>query len=50
MVGNDPVTDIRGAASCGIDAVMIDRKGNGRAHEAKATLTDLNALPDLVRI
>jgi len=49
MVGNDPVTDIRGAASCGIDAVMIDRKGNDQAHEAKATLPELNALPSLVR-
>jgi len=49
MVGNDPVTDVRGAAGCGLDAVMIDRKGNGRVPEATATLPDLNGLPELVR-
>lgn len=49
MVGNDPVTDIRGAAGYGMDAVMIDRKGNGRVPEATAILPDLNGLPELVR-
>lgn len=48
MVGNDPVTDVRGAAHCGIDAVMIDRKGNGRVSEATAILPDLRDLPGLV--
>ena len=49
MVGNDPVTDVRGASGCGMDAVMIDRNGNGRIPEATATLPDLNGLPELVR-
>jgi len=49
MAGNDPVTDIRGASRCGIDAVMIDRKGDDHVPEATATLPDLRGLPDLLR-
>ncbi|MGI8909550.1 MAG: HAD family hydrolase [Rubrobacteraceae bacterium] len=49
MVGNDPVTDVRGATGFGLDAVMIDRKGNGRVAEATAILPDLSGLPELVR-
>lgn len=49
MVGNDPVTDIRGAAGFGLDAVMIDRKDNGIVPEAAASLPDLSGLPELVR-
>jgi putative hydrolase of the HAD superfamily len=48
-VGNDPVSDVRGASSCGIDAVLIDREGNLDAPEATATLPDLRGLPALVR-
>lgn len=48
-VGNDPVSDVRGAASCGIDAVLIDREGGLVAPEAVATLQDLRGLPALVR-
>jgi putative hydrolase of the HAD superfamily len=48
-VGNDPVSDVRGAASCGIDAVLVDRKGGLEAPEAVATLPDLRGLPALVR-
>lgn len=49
MVGNDPATDIRGASGFGLDAVMIDRKGNSKVAEATVTLPDLNGLPELVR-
>jgi putative hydrolase of the HAD superfamily len=48
-VGNDPVSDIRGAAAAGIDAVLVDRRGGLEAPEAVATLSDLRGLPDLVR-
>ncbi len=48
-VGNDPVSDVRGAASCGIDAVLIDREGCLEAPEAVATLPDLRGLPAFVR-
>jgi putative hydrolase of the HAD superfamily len=48
-VGNDPVSDIRGAAAAGIDAVLVDRKGGLKAPEAVAILSDLRGLPALVR-
>jgi len=48
-VGNNPVSDIRGAAAAGIDAVLIDREGDLEAPEAMATLPDLRGLPALVR-
>ena len=48
-VGNDPVSDVRGAAGAGIDAVLVDRKGDVDAPEATAVLTDLRGLPNLVR-
>ena len=48
-VGNDPVSDIRGAASCGIDAVLVDRRGGMEAPEAIATIPDLKELPGIVR-
>ena len=48
-VGNDPVSDVRGASSCGIDAVLIDREGNLEVSEATVTLTDLRGLPAIVR-
>ena len=48
-VGNDPISDIRGAASCGIDAVLVDRRGGTEAPEAVATISDLKELPGLVR-
>lgn len=47
-VGNDPVSDIRGAAEAGLDAILIDRKGDIEAPEATATLPDLNSLPGLL--
>ena len=48
-VGNDPVSDVRGAASSGIDAVLIDREGDLEASEAVAVLSDLSGLPSFVR-
>jgi len=48
-VGNDPVTDISGAAEAGIDTVLVDRKGNIAAPEATFVIPDLSELPDLVR-
>jgi putative hydrolase of the HAD superfamily len=48
-VGNDPVSDIRGAAAAGIDAVLIDCEGDLEAPEAMAALPDLRGLPALVR-
>ncbi len=47
-VGNDPVSDVEGAVSSGIDAVMISRSGEA-APRAVATLPDLNGVPDIVR-
>ena len=47
-VGNDPVSDIRGAAGAGLDSIFIDRKGDVEAPEATATLPDLNGLPELI--
>ena len=49
MVGNDPDSDVRGAADAGIAAALIDRKGRGgEAPEAVAVLPDLRGLPALV--
>lgn len=45
-VGNDPVSDIAGAASCGLDAVLIARNGE-RAAEATAVISDLRELFEL---
>jgi putative hydrolase of the HAD superfamily len=48
-VGNDPVSDIQGAVSCGIDAVLVNRGGGAKAPEAVATIPDLKGLPALVK-
>ena len=48
-VGNDPVTDISGAAAVGIDTVLVDRRGNVFAPEATFVIHDLSELPDVVR-
>ena len=48
-VGNDPVSDVRGAAKAGIDAVLVDRKGGVEASEATAVLSDLRGLPGFLR-
>lgn len=48
-VGNDPVSDVRGAARAGIDAVLIDRRGGAEVPEATAILPDLRGLPEFLR-
>ena len=48
MVGNDPVSDVRGASEAGVDAVFVDRKG-GDAPEAAFAIPDLRDLPKIVR-
>lgn len=45
-VGNDPVSDVAGAASCGIDAVLVARHGEA-AEEAVAVISDLQELFEL---
>ncbi len=44
-VGNDPVADVKGASSCGIDAVLVNRDGRAEAPEAVAVVPDLSGLP-----
>ena len=48
-VGNDPVSDVRGGAAAGLDAVLIDRRGGVDAPEATVVLPDLRGLPGFVR-
>ena len=48
-VGNDPNADVWGAASCGIDAVLVDRRGRLEVPEAVTILSDLRGLPAFVR-
>jgi putative hydrolase of the HAD superfamily len=47
-VGNDPISDIRGAAEVGIDTVLVDRRGNIEAPEATFAIPDLDSLPGLL--
>jgi FMN phosphatase YigB (HAD superfamily) len=48
-IGNDPVVDIRGAAEAGIDAALVDRRGDAEAPPwATFVIPDLSRLPDLV--
>ena len=48
-VGNDPVSDVQGAAAAGIDVVLVDRQGGLAAPEVVAILSDLRGLPAFVR-
>ncbi len=48
MVGNDPVSDVRGATRADIAAVLVDRRGKVQAAEAVAVLKDLRGLPALM--
>ncbi len=48
-VGNDPVTDVRGASEAGIDTVFVDRRGAGGDPGATYVIPDLNGLPGIVR-
>ncbi len=46
-VGNDPVSDVEGAAAAGLDAVFINRSGE-EAPEAVAVMPDLSGLPEWI--
>lgn len=48
MVGNDPVSDVRGAFEAGVDSVFVARK-DLEAPEATYVLPDLRGLPGIVR-
>ena len=48
MVGNDPVSDVRGASEAGVDSVYVARKDR-EAPEATYVLPDLRGLPGIVR-
>ena len=48
MVGNDPVSDVRGASEAGVDTVYVARKDR-EAPEATYVLPDLRGLPGIVR-
>ena len=45
-VGNDPVSDVAGAAASGIDVILISRNGE-QAAEATAVISDLTELFEL---
>lgn len=48
MVGNDPVSDVRGAFEAGVDTVYVARRDR-EAPEATYVLPDLRGLPAIVR-
>ena len=48
-VGNDPVSDVGGAAAFGIDAVFVNRSSE-EASEAVAAMPDLSALPGWIGV
>ncbi len=48
-VGNDPVTDVRGATEAGLDTVFVDRRGMVEAPGATYVIPDLGGLPEIVR-
>jgi putative hydrolase of the HAD superfamily len=48
-VGNDPVTDVRGAAEAGLDTVFVDRRGVAEVPWATYVIPDLGGLPEIVR-
>lgn len=48
-VGNDPETDVRGAAQSGLEVVFVNRGGYEELAEATATIPDLRPLPGLLR-
>lgn len=47
-VGNDPVADVKGATASGIDALYLNRSGEG-APQAVAEMPDLSGLPAWLR-
>lgn len=48
-VGNDPITDVKGASEAGIDTVFVDRRGAGGVPGATYVAPDLSGLPEIVR-
>lgn len=48
-VGNDPVTDVKGASEAGLDTVFVDRRGVGEVPGATYAILDLSGLPEIVR-
>jgi putative hydrolase of the HAD superfamily len=48
-VGNDPVTDVRGASEAGLDTVFVDRRGVVDVPGATYVIPDLGGLPGIVR-
>ena len=48
-VGNDPVTDVRGASEAGLDTVFVDRRGVVDVFGATYVIPDLGGLPEIVR-
>jgi putative hydrolase of the HAD superfamily len=48
-VGNDPVTDIRGASKAGLDTVFVDRRRLVETSAATYVIPDLGGLPGIVR-
>ncbi len=48
-VGNDPVTDVKGASEVGLATVFVDRRGVVQAPDATFVLPDLGGLPEIVR-
>ncbi len=48
-VGNDPVTDVKGASEAGLDTVFVDRRGVVEASGATFVIPDLRGLPEIVR-
>jgi putative hydrolase of the HAD superfamily len=49
MVGNDPVSNLRGASEAGLDTVLVDRRGGVEAQGATLVLPDLRGLPGIIR-
>jgi putative hydrolase of the HAD superfamily len=48
-VGNDVVADIRGAAGCDIDSILVDRGGDAFSPEATYICSDLRIVPNILR-
>jgi putative hydrolase of the HAD superfamily len=48
-VGNDHLTDVRGASEAGLDTVFVDRRGGMEVPGATYVIRDLGGLPEIVR-
>jgi putative hydrolase of the HAD superfamily len=47
-VGNDLVTDVKGASTAGLDTVLVDRRGGVKGSGATYVIPDLSGLPEIV--